>query len=136
MRTTTAHPTRGSGRRRFALGSVSVITGLALAACGGGATPEEAAQGGGGAEAPEFTGEYTGPDVELAFWNGFTGGDGPIMKKLVDKFNTEHQNIKVTMNVYEWADYYQKAPAAVSTGNGPDLGIMHVDQVPPTPPAA
>jgi len=31
--------------------------------------------------------------------------------------------------VYEWADYYQKVPAAVATGNGPDLGIMHVDQL-------
>jgi multiple sugar transport system substrate-binding protein len=51
------------------------------------------------------------------------------MKSLVDKFNAANPNIKVTMNVYEWADYYQKVPAAVSTGNGPDLGIMHVDQV-------
>ena len=72
---------------------------------------------------------YTGPNVALAFWNGFTGGDGPVMKALVDKFNAANQNIKVSMNVYEWADYYQKVPAAVSTGNGPDLGIMHVDQV-------
>ena len=85
--------------------------------------------GGGGQSAEPAATEYTGPNVALAFWNGFTGGDGPVMKSLVDKFNAEHPNIKVTMNVYEWADYYQKVPAAVSTGNGPDLGIMHVEQV-------
>ena len=85
--------------------------------------------GGGGENAQPAATSYTGPNVALAFWNGFTGGDGPVMKSLVDKFNSANPNIKVTMNVYEWADYYQKVPAAVSTGNGPDLGIMHVDQV-------
>jgi multiple sugar transport system substrate-binding protein len=85
--------------------------------------------GGGGENAQPASTAYTGPNVALTFWNGFTGGDGPVMKSLVDKFNTQNPNIKVTMNVYEWADYYQKVPAAVSTGNGPDLGIMHVDQV-------
>ncbi|MGA5301512.1 ABC transporter substrate-binding protein [Nucisporomicrobium flavum] len=84
--------------------------------------------GGGGQAQPAAT-NYTGPNVALTFWNGFTGGDGPVMKSLVDRFNSENPNIKVTMNVYEWADYYQKVPAAVSTGNGPDLGIMHVEQV-------
>jgi multiple sugar transport system substrate-binding protein len=85
--------------------------------------------GGNGQNAQPAATTYTGPNVTLTFWNGFTGGDGPIMKKLVDSFNSQNANIKVTMNVYEWADYYQKVPAAVATGNGPDLGIMHVDQV-------
>ncbi|PRY28393.1 ABC transporter substrate-binding protein [Pseudosporangium ferrugineum] len=84
---------------------------------------------GGGQNAQPASTAYTGPNVALTFWNGFTGGDGPVMKALVDRFNSENPNIKVTMNVYEWADYYQKVPAAVSTGNGPDLGIMHVEQV-------
>jgi multiple sugar transport system substrate-binding protein len=126
---TTAHPSRGSRRRRLALGSVSVITGLALAACGGGTTPEEVAQGGGGAEAPEFTGEYDGPAVELAYWNGFTGGDGPFMQELVDQFNEEHPNITVVPNTIQWADFYQRVPAAVNAGEGPDVGVMHLDQL-------
>ena len=78
----TAVRSGASRRRRLALGTISVVTGLALAACGGGATPEEAAQGG-GAEAPEITGEYDGPDVELADWNGFTGGACAVMKSVV-----------------------------------------------------
>ena len=30
----------------------------------------------------------------------------------------------------EWETYYQKVPAAVQSGKGPDLGIMHIDQLP------
>jgi multiple sugar transport system substrate-binding protein len=107
---------------------MSVIAGLALAACGGGATPEEAAQGA-AANAPEFTGEYDGPDVELAYWNGFTGGDGPFMQGLVDRFMEEHPNITVVPNTIQWADFYQRVPAAVNAGEGPDVGVMHLDQL-------
>ncbi len=60
--------------------------------------------GGGGAEG------YDGPAVELAYWNGLTGGDGPIMQKLVDRFNAEHPNIKVKQTRIIWDEYYQKVP--------------------------
>ncbi len=98
---------------------------LMLAACGGGGGPRNAAT----APVTAAPTAYTGPKVSLAFWNGFTGGDGPVMKQLVDRFNTAYPNIDVAMNVYKWEDYYKKVPAAVSAGQGPDLGIMHVDSV-------
>lgn len=63
--------------------------------------------------------------MTLAYWNGLTGGDGPIMKKMMENFNKEHPNIKVSMTAIAWAEYYQKLPAAVSNGKGPDIGIMH-----------
>lgn len=112
-----------SRRRALGLGFGALVIGAA--GCGGGGGPKQA-------QAPATTAaptEYTGPSVSLSFWNGFTGGDGPVMKKLVDQFNAEHPNIKVSMNVYKWEDYYAKVPAAVSAGQGPDLGIMHVDSV-------
>ncbi|MEU4223838.1 ABC transporter substrate-binding protein [Nonomuraea sp. NPDC026600] len=112
-----------SRRRALGLGLGALVIGAT--GCGGGGGPKQA-------QAPATTAaptEYAGPSVSLKFWNGFTGGDGPVMKKLVDQFNTEHQNIKVSMNVYKWEDYYAKVPAAVSAGQGPDLGIMHVDSV-------
>ena len=116
-------------RRRLAAGAVTLAAALALAGCGGGGmTPEEAA-GGGDEPAGEFTGEYTGPDVELAYWNGFTGGDGPFMTKMVEQFNSEHDNIKITPNTIQWADFYQRVPAAVQAGEGPDVGVMHMDQL-------
>jgi multiple sugar transport system substrate-binding protein len=114
--------------RRGLIGlGVGAGSAVLLSACGDDG-PNDAVTGAGKNAEPAST-AYTGPNVALAFWNGFTGGDGPVMKSLVDKFNAANPNIKVTMNVYEWADYYQKVPAAVSTGNGPDLGIMHVDSV-------
>lgn len=51
------------------------------------------------------------------------------MKALVEKFNGEHKNIAVTMTTMQWADYYTKLPTAVTSGKGPDIGIMHVDSV-------
>ncbi|MGV8845245.1 ABC transporter substrate-binding protein [Tessaracoccus sp.] len=116
-------------RRRFM--SLAAVAGSAsaLAACGGGTSPRDEVTGttaptgdGGGAG-------YDGPAVKLAFWNGFTGGDGPMMKKLVDQFSSEHENIAVTMTTMQWADYYAKLPTAVTAGKGPDIGIMHVDSV-------
>jgi len=51
------------------------------------------------------------------------------MRKLVEEFSAQHDNINVTMNTVDWAAYYQKVPAAVSSGEGPDVGIMHIDTV-------
>jgi multiple sugar transport system substrate-binding protein len=97
----------------------------ALAACGGSNTPPTAsapAGGNGGAT-------YTGPNVTVKFWNGFTGADGVGIKQIVDDFNSKNPKIKVEMNVYQWADFFQKLPAAVASGNGPNVAAMHVDDI-------
>ena len=112
-------------RQEFLLLGMGAGAGLALAACGGGPQSNPAVQGGAGGGGKS----YEGPKVELAFWNGFTGGDGPYMRELVEKFSAEHDNIDVSMNTIEWVDYYQKVPAAVRSGQGPDVGIMHSDQL-------
>jgi len=72
---------------------------------------------------------YDGPPVTLEFWNGFTGGDGPQMLALTDQFTKENPNIGVRMVTVRWEDYYQKVPAAVRSGVGPHVGLMHVDQL-------
>jgi multiple sugar transport system substrate-binding protein len=112
-------------RQEFLLLGVGAGAGLALAGCGGGPQNNPAVQGsqGGGGRT------YDGPKVELAFWNGFTGGDGPFMRELVEQFSAEHDNINVSMNTIEWVKYYQNVPAAVRSGQGPDVGIMHSDQL-------
>ncbi|MBY8872942.1 ABC transporter substrate-binding protein [Micromonospora sp. PLK6-60] len=113
-----------SRRRLLGLGvGLGAAASLTLAGCGGGsATTSGGAAGNGGKE-------YTGPKVDLKLWNGFTGGDGDIFKKLVQQFNTEHQNIAVAVTTYQWEDYYSKLPGAVSSGNGPDIAVMHMDQL-------
>jgi multiple sugar transport system substrate-binding protein len=112
-------------RQEFLLLGAGAGAGLALAGCGGGPQNNPAVQGsqGGGGRT------YEGPKVELAFWNGFTGGDGPFMRELVEQFSAEHDNINVSMNTIEWVKYYQNVPAAVRSGQGPDVGIMHSDQL-------
>src|SRR5918994_1184989 len=98
---------------------------LVLTGCGGGS-----GAGGPSAEgAGDFSEEYDGPDVTLSYWNGFTGGDGPFMTDLVDQFMEEHDNITIESNTIQWADFYQRVPAAVQAGQGPDVGVMHLDQL-------
>jgi multiple sugar transport system substrate-binding protein len=113
--------------RRGFLGATGALGGaLALAACGGKSTP-----GGGGDTAAGAGGtSYNGPAVTLAFWNGWTGADGDFAKKMVAQFNKANPKVKVTMNVYQWADFFQKLPAAVQSGNGPDVSVMHIDDIP------
>ncbi|WP_130013455.1 ABC transporter substrate-binding protein [Serinicoccus sediminis] len=124
-------PTRSPFTRRSFL-SLAAAGGMSatVAACGGGSSPRDAGGSGQAAATGDGgAGGYDGPQMDLTFWNGFTGGDGPTMKALVDQFNAEHANIAVTMTTMQWADYYAKLPTAVSSGNGPDVGIMHVDSV-------
>lgn len=113
---------RGLTRQDFLLLGAGAGAGVMLAGCGGSSTDLEKAGTGGKS--------YNGPKVSLSFWNGFTGGDGPYMQKLVDEFNSQEKNIDVSMNTVEWETYYQKVPSAVQSGKGPDLGIMHIDQLP------
>lgn len=72
---------------------------------------------------------YDGPPVTLEFWNGFTGGDGPQMLALTQEFTKQNPKIKVSMVTVRWEDFYQKVPAAVRSGVGPHVGLMHVDQL-------
>jgi multiple sugar transport system substrate-binding protein len=113
-------------RQDFLLLSAGAGAGLVLAGCGGGPEDNPAVQQSQGAGSGK---SYNGPKVDLAFWNGFTGGDGPYMRQLVEEFSSKHDNINVIMNTVVWESYYQKVPAAVSSGEGPDVGIMHIDTV-------
>lgn len=111
-----------SRRRLLGLGvGLGAASMLGLAGCG--SDDDRPASSGDGGKS------YTGPKVDLKLWNGFTGGDGDIFKKLVDRFNAEHANIALSVITYQWADYYAKLPGAVSSGNGPDIAVMHMDQL-------
>lgn len=66
--------------------------------------------------------------VELAYWNPFTGPDGPFMGEMVDAFNASHPDIKVTMN--SMGEYYTQLSTAAAADTLPDVAIVHADQVP------
>ena len=113
--------------RRLVLGSFGAVgASAALAACSGSSTPPGAAPSSGAFGKGDT---YTGPAVKLAFWNGFTGGDGPFMKGMVEEFNKANPNAQVAMNTLQWGDFYSKVPNAVASGAGPDVACMHIDQL-------
>jgi multiple sugar transport system substrate-binding protein len=115
--------------RRAFLGAAGAFGGaLALAACGKSSPPGAGGAGDTGSAAAGTA--YNGPKVSLAFWNGWTGADGAFAKTMVNQFNQENPKVQVQMNVYQWADFFQKLPAAVQSGNGPDVAVMHIDDIP------
>lgn len=121
-----------AGRRDGGVGRRQFLTWAALAAgapalvgtAAGCATARPVA-----ATGPQLGAEYVGRRVQIEFWNGFTGGDGPVMRELVEQFNRSQDRITVRMNVVRWAQYYQRVVAAVHAGKGPDVGAMHVEQL-------
>lgn len=115
---------RGSLRSLIGIAAISAV---ALTGCAA-ATEESATDA--PVEAEPIVLEYTGPAVELSYWNGFTGGDGPFMQAMVEEFNASHDNIKIVNNTLPWGDFYSTLPTAVGAGEGADVGIMHNDQLP------
>ncbi|MFD0319177.1 ABC transporter substrate-binding protein [Streptomyces flavalbus] len=125
MRTTT---TPGRPSRRTLLGASAAAAAGLLTACSSG-TKIGSDQG--GATAPTFTGgEYDGPKVTLEYWNGFTGGDGPHMQAMLASFNKRYgDRITVKNTTRQWADLYPAMPTAIAAGKGPDVAVIHNDQI-------
>jgi multiple sugar transport system substrate-binding protein len=66
-------------------------------------------------------------NVQLEYWNPFTGPDGPFMRKLVESFSTAHPDIKVKMTTQ--ADYSTKLDTAAASDTLPDVAVINEDQV-------
>lgn len=104
-----------------ALGIAAALSvGAALTGCGGSSGNTGSVSGG----------EYDGPKVEITFWHGWTGGAAPtLVPKLIDKFNSEHDNIVVKNVPQEWGDIAAKMPLAIKAGKGPDVAVLHGDDL-------
>jgi multiple sugar transport system substrate-binding protein len=111
-----------------------------IAACGGGkATGAPASVGAGGSSIAPGGSPVAGGSgglavqppataVNLDFWNPFTGGDGPFLKKIVDQFNTETPNVKVKFSTQK--DLYGSLHAAKAANKLPQVSIVHLDAIP------
>jgi multiple sugar transport system substrate-binding protein len=67
---------------------------------------------------------------EVVFWNLWSGGDGAVLKKIVDKFNsTNADGIKIIPLTQDWGQYYTKLRTAVLGNQSPDLAMSHVTRV-------
>jgi multiple sugar transport system substrate-binding protein len=108
--------------RGLALG-LALVVGIGLAGCAG-----SGAKGGG--DAVSGGDSYNGPKVDITFWNGWTGGAAPVLvPKMIDKFNSEHKNIVVKDVPQEWGDIAAKMPLAIKAGKGPDVAVLHGDDL-------
>jgi multiple sugar transport system substrate-binding protein len=70
-----------------------------------------------------------GDVVTLRFWNGFTGPDGRTMLGLVKRFNEENPHVRVVMQRMEWGTYYNKLFVASLGNRGPEVFVIHADNV-------
>lgn len=71
-------------------------------------------------------------EIDLTYWNPFTGDDGKTMVGMVDAFNKQYAGkIKVTTQTMASDDYYAKLPVVASAQSGvPDVAILHIDRLP------
>lgn len=65
----------------------------------------------------------------VRLWTLFTGGDGVVMKNLVDKFNEEHDDIFIDRQRVPWAEYYKKVYASLTSRTAPDIAISHASRL-------
>ena len=107
---------------RRAIGAgIALVIGLAASGCAASGDTGGAVTGGD---------DYTGPAVDITFWHGWTGGAAPtIVPKLIEQFNSEHKNITVKAVPQEWGDIAAKMPLAIKAGKGPDVAVLHGDDL-------
>jgi multiple sugar transport system substrate-binding protein len=65
----------------------------------------------------------------ITYWNGLTGADGKVMDELNDQF-TRETGIKVEQQRIQWADLYAKLQVSVPAGEGPNLALIHLVEIP------
>lgn len=93
------------------------IVGMVVAACGTGAGTNSGTSDNG----------TNCSNVQLSYWNPFTGPDGPYMGRLVSSFNSSQSNIKVQMTTQ--AEYPTKLDTAAASDTLPDVAIINEDQI-------
>ena len=52
--------------------------------------------------------EATGAAKEVTFWGPYSGPDGELIQKLIERFNAEEPRINVKFHVVPWDEYYDK----------------------------
>lgn len=118
-------------KKMMSLTMAAVMT-LSLAGCGGGGTApttkaaepaETKAETTAEAKAEETTAAQTsGEKTTITFINGFTGGDGPFMTKIVDAFNESQDQYFIEQ--LQDADHYTKFKS-----DDFDMLIIHADWI-------
>ena len=83
---------------------------------GGSSNSDSGGGGGGGSDSGDQTGvriidpsTYSGNEITLRLWQGFSDADGKAIKSLVDSFNSEYRGcIKIENQMYAWDVLFRK----------------------------
>jgi multiple sugar transport system substrate-binding protein len=67
--------------------------------------------------------------MDLVFWGGWTGPDGDVMRQMVDQYNKEHPDVRVTLTTLQWTPLFDKFLTGVRAGQPPDLMAMHSQDI-------
>ena len=68
---------------------------------------------------------------EVIWWDFLGGGDGVRMKALIDDFNAQHPDTKITATTLDWGvPFYTKVRTSAAVGQGPDVMTYHLSRVP------
>lgn len=68
---------------------------------------------------------------EVIWWDFLGGGDGVRMKALIDTFNSEQSDIKISATTLEWGlPYYTKVRTSAAVGEAPDVMTYHLSRSP------
>ncbi|WP_424004741.1 extracellular solute-binding protein [Haloarcula salina] len=115
--------THQSTRRRF-IEAVGVAGAVGLAGCGG-----TSGSGGDGEAAGDAGG---GSGMELSYHTLFVGGDGSVMKSIVEEFNETQPvgDVTISRQRSPWEEYYNQLFTSMAGGNAPDLAISHATYIP------
>lgn len=113
---------------RLLAAGLSAVMALSLSACGGSSTADttkaqEAAPAASKEEAAKPAQEAAGGGViELKLWHMEEPPNRvKRFQEVIDRFNAEHTDIQVAVQVQSWNDAYTEFPAAIMAGNGPDI---------------
>ncbi|HWB55147.1 MAG TPA: ABC transporter substrate-binding protein [Tepidisphaeraceae bacterium] len=73
------------------------------------------------------SGSASSNQVELRFWNGFTGPDGQTMLGIIKRFNDANPDVHVITQRIQWRTYYNKLFVAGLGGRAPEVFVIHTD---------
>ena len=126
-------------KRRFLGGLLAGIMSLSIfSGCGQTAATSDSTQpatDSAAEEVPAATADEEAPadgadPVTVSFWCNFTGSDGDVLREIVDNYNsTNEDNVKVEIDIMDYATLQSKLPTAISTGTGPSFILAGVELI-------
>ncbi|WP_168735903.1 ABC transporter substrate-binding protein [Cohnella fermenti] len=102
-------------------GSTLLAAQMALAGCSDGTSNDKVSPSASSA-ASGTAGSGSGEVTQITLWHMEEPPNRvERFNEIIDQFNAANPDIKVTAQVQSWNDAYTKFPAAIQSGNGPDL---------------